>query len=74
MYLFKSRINFLIFIVNIIMQFGVKLFFENIFVKFGGGNCYGFIGVNGCGKFMFMKIFDGSLIVMFGNVLIIFNE
>ena len=32
------------------MQFGAKPLFENISVKFGGGNRYGLIGANGCGK------------------------
>jgi ATPase subunit of ABC transporter with duplicated ATPase domains len=38
------------------MQFGAKPLFENISVKFGGGNRYGLIGANGCGKSTFMKI------------------
>ena len=41
---------------NITMQFGSKPLFENISVKFGGGNRYGLIGANGCGKSTFMKI------------------
>ncbi|MGL5408492.1 MAG: ATP-binding cassette domain-containing protein, partial [Shewanella sp.] len=41
---------------NITMQFGAKPLFENINVKFGGGNRYGLIGANGCGKSTFMKI------------------
>ena len=32
------------------MQFGGKPLFENVSVKFGGGNRYGLIGANGCGK------------------------
>lgn len=59
---------------NVIMQFGSKLLFENIFVKFGGGNCYGLIGVNGSGKFIFMKIFGGDLELILGNVFFDFNE
>ncbi len=31
---------------NITMQFGAKPLFENISVKFGGGNRYGLIGAN----------------------------
>ena len=44
---------------NITMQFGAKPLFENISVKFGGGNRYGLIGANGCGKSTFMKILGG---------------
>ena len=46
---------------NITMQFGAKPLFENINVKFGGGNRYGLIGANGCGKSTFMKILGGDL-------------
>lgn len=35
---------------NVTMQFGSKPLFENISVKFGGGNRYGLIGANGSGK------------------------
>jgi ATPase subunit of ABC transporter with duplicated ATPase domains len=50
------------------MQFGAKPLFENISVKFGGGNRYGLIGANGSGKTTFMKIMDGSLKPSSGNV------
>ena len=50
------------------MQFGAKPLFENISVKFGGGNRYGLIGANGCGKSTFMKILSGELEPSAGNV------
>jgi ATPase subunit of ABC transporter with duplicated ATPase domains len=50
------------------MQFGAKPLFENISVKFGGGNRYGLIGANGCGKSTFMKILGGELEPTSGNV------
>jgi ATPase subunit of ABC transporter with duplicated ATPase domains len=50
------------------MQFGAKPLFENISVKFGGGNRYGLIGANGCGKSTFMKILAGDLEPSGGNV------
>ena len=59
---------------NITMQFGAKPLFENISVKFGGGNRYGLIGANGCGKSTFMKILEGSLTATSGNVSISPNE
>lgn len=53
---------------NITMQFGAKPLFENVSVKFGGGNRYGLIGANGCGKSTFMKILGGDLEPTAGNV------
>lgn len=50
------------------MQFGSKPLFENISVKFGGGNRYGLIGANGSGKSTFMKILGGDLVATSGNV------
>nr|WP_219606658.1 ABC-F family ATPase [Pectobacterium sp. CFBP8739] len=59
---------------NITMQFGSKPLFENISVKFGGGNRYGLIGANGCGKSTFMKILGGDLVPSAGNVFLDPNE
>ncbi|RJL20331.1 ABC-F family ATPase [Pectobacterium polaris] len=59
---------------NITMQFGSKPLFENISVKFGGGNRYGLIGANGCGKSTFMKILGGDLASSGGNVFLDPNE
>ena len=59
---------------NITMQFGAKPLFENISVKFGGGNRYGLIGANGSGKSTFMKILGGELEPTSGNFSIDANE
>ncbi len=56
------------------MQFGSKPLFENISVKFGGGNRYGLIGANGSGKSTFMKILGGDLAPTSGNVFLDPNE
>jgi len=56
------------------MQFGSKPLFENISVKFGGGNRYGLIGANGSGKSTFMKILGGDLVPTGGNVSLDPNE
>jgi len=56
------------------MQFGAKPLFENVSVKFGGGNRYGLIGANGCGKSTFMKILSGQLDPTSGNVSLDVNE
>lgn len=53
---------------NITMQFGAKPLFENISAKFDGGNRYGLIGANGCGKSTLMKIISGELTPTAGNV------
>jgi ATPase subunit of ABC transporter with duplicated ATPase domains len=53
---------------NITMQFGEKPLFENISIKFQGGNRYGLIGANGCGKSTFMKILTSELTPTNGTV------
>jgi ATPase subunit of ABC transporter with duplicated ATPase domains len=59
---------------GIAMQFGAKPLFSNVCVKFGGGNRYGLIGANGCGKSTFMKILGGELEPSAGTVAIDANE
>ena len=59
---------------GITMQFGAKPLFENITVKFGGGNRYGLIGANGCGKSTFMQILGGDLESSGGSVAVDSNE
>ena len=56
------------------MQFGAKPLFSDVAVKFGGGNRYGLIGANGCGKSTFMKILGGELEPSAGTVAIDANE
>ena len=55
---------------NLTMQFGEKPLFENVSVKFDGGNRYGLIGANGSGKSTFMKILGGDLEPTAGEVAI----
>jgi ATPase subunit of ABC transporter with duplicated ATPase domains len=59
---------------GISMQYGAKPLFENVSVKFGGGNRYGLIGANGCGKSTFMQILGGELDPTAGTVAIDSNE
>src|SRR3954464_12065272 len=56
------------------MQFGAQILFADVSVKFGGGNRYGLIGANGCGKSTFMKILSGELEPTAGTVAIDSNE
>jgi ATPase subunit of ABC transporter with duplicated ATPase domains len=53
---------------GIAMRYGAKALFENVNVKFGGGNRYGLIGANGCGKSTFMQILGGDLEPSAGTV------
>lgn len=53
---------------NLTIQFGPKPLFENVSVKFSGGNRYGLIGANGSGKSTLMKILGGELEPASGNV------
>ncbi len=62
--------RFVISTANITMQFGAKPLFENVSVKFAGGNRYGLIGANGCGKSTFMKILGGDLESSGGQVML----
>ncbi|HYC54347.1 MAG TPA: ABC-F family ATPase [Candidatus Binatia bacterium] len=59
---------------GIAMQFGARPLFQNVSVKFGGGNRYGLIGANGCGKSTFMKILGGELEPSAGTVAIDAHE
>lgn len=59
---------------NITQQFGAKPLFENISQKFSGGNRYGLIGANGCGKSTLMKILGGDLEQTSGNISLDPNE
>ena len=43
------------------LQFGKRVLFDEVNVKFTNGNCYGVIGANGAGKSTFMKILSGEL-------------
>lgn len=46
---------------NLGMQFGKRVLFQEVNMKFTHGNCYGIIGANGAGKSTFMKILSGQL-------------
>ncbi len=59
---------------GIAIQFGAQPLFSEVSVKFGGGNRYGLIGANGCGKSTFMKILGGELEPSAGTVAIDANE
>jgi len=45
---------------NVSLQFGKRVLFDEVNIKFVNGNCYGVIGANGAGKSTFLKILTGD--------------
>jgi ATPase subunit of ABC transporter with duplicated ATPase domains len=46
---------------NVALQFGKRVLFDEVNLKFTKGNCYGVIGANGAGKSTFIKILSGEI-------------
>ena len=46
---------------NVTLQFGKRVLFEDVNIKFHGERCYGLIGANGAGKSTFLKILSGEI-------------
>jgi ATPase subunit of ABC transporter with duplicated ATPase domains len=55
---------------NISLQYGKRVLFDQVNIKFIGGNCYGVIGANGAGKSTFLKILAGDVDPNSGSVVI----
>ncbi len=53
---------------NVTLQFGKRVLFEDVNIKFHGERCYGLIGANGAGKSTFLKILGGEVSPNSGNV------
>lgn len=53
---------------NLSLQFGKRVLFDEVNIKFTNGNCYGIIGANGAGKSTFLKILAGELEPTSGHV------
>ncbi|MCF8323444.1 MAG: ATP-binding cassette domain-containing protein [Leadbetterella sp.] len=53
---------------NLSLQFGKRVLFEDVNLKFVPGNVYGLIGANGAGKTTFVKILSGELDPTSGRV------
>ena len=43
------------------LQYGKRVLFDEVNLKFTRGNCYGVIGANGAGKSTFLKVISGEL-------------
>jgi ATPase subunit of ABC transporter with duplicated ATPase domains len=50
------------------IQFGSRVLFQDVNMKFTGGNCYGVIGANGAGKSTFLKAISGEIDYPNGNI------
>ena len=55
---------------NLSLQFGKRVLFDEVNIKFTAGNCYGVIGANGAGKSTFLKILAGDLEPNSGSIVI----
>ena len=53
---------------NVAVQFGKRVLFQDVDIKFTPGNCYGVIGANGAGKSTFLKVLSGDLDATKGSV------
>lgn len=61
-------------VTNVSLQFGSRVLFKDVNLKFTKGNCYGIIGANGAGKSTFLKILSGEIEPNKGDVSIGKNE
>ena len=46
---------------NVSIQFGKRILFDEVNIKFHGERCYGMIGANGAGKSTFLKVLSGEI-------------
>ena len=53
---------------NLGIQFGKRVLFQDVNLKFTPGNCYGIIGANGAGKSTLMRILSDQLSPTHGSV------
>ena len=52
------------------VQYGERVLFEDVSLKFIQGNCYGLIGPNGAGKSTFLKVLSGEVEPHSGSVVV----
>ncbi len=53
---------------NLEVQFGKRVLFKDVNLKFTPGNCYGIIGANGAGKSTFLRVLSGEIDPSKGSV------
>jgi ATPase subunit of ABC transporter with duplicated ATPase domains len=56
----KIKIDIMLSVSNLSVQFGKRILFDEVNTTFNNGNCYGIIGANGAGKSTFLKILAGK--------------
>ncbi len=64
----KLRFQKMIAVNNLGIQFGKRVLFQDVNLKFTPGNCYGIIGANGAGKSTLMRILSDQLSPTHGTV------
>ena len=65
---YNNQIHNMIAVNNLGMQFGKKVLFQDVNMKFTPGNCYGIIGANGAGKSTLMRILSDQLSPTHGTI------
>jgi len=53
---------------NVSLQYGKRVLFDEVNLKFHGDNCFGLIGANGAGKSTFLKIMSGEISPTAGSI------
>lgn len=61
-------IQYMITVNNLDVQFGKRILFQDVNMKFTPGNCYGIIGANGAGKSTFLRVISKQLDPTRGSV------
>lgn len=57
-------------VLNVSVQFGKRVLFNDVNLKFTSGNCYGIIGANGAGKSTFLRTISGDLDPTTGSIML----
>lgn len=65
---FCKKINCMLSVSNLSVQFGKRVLFDEVNTGFSSGNCYGIIGANGAGKSTFLKIIAKKMDPTSGHV------
>ena len=53
---------------NLAIQFGKRVLYKDVNIKFTPGNIYGVIGANGAGKSTLLRAISGDFVVVFNTL------